>query len=358
MKLRLISFLFFIALGFNLHAQKNISFHADGPMDGIYLFQNLEDYKLDTLEFKDGTASLKKKVDRLTPFAFARMTPRAYCLIFLEPNSDLRIDLKSTDLTITKVNGSGAQTKYQNFLASQAALQQASQVVQAQYKVPGSNQDSLGNVIAYMNLQLNASFIDFVNENKSSNMASYMIYDITVRNPNIGSEDLKGLYDKLDDKGKATHFGKLINQHLTKLTSLEIGNFAPDFTLKDRAGKSHSLSDLKGKYVLLDFWASWCGPCVQEIPNLKNAYAKYKVKGFEILSVSIDRDINKWQTALDKYQMGWLHVLDTGDENAITQTKYLVPTIPRTVLINKEGMIIGKDYRGASLEQVLEEIFK
>lgn len=133
---------------------------------------------------------------------------------------------------------------------------------------------------------------------------------------------------------------------------------APEIALNNPEGRQIKLSSLRGKYVLIDFWASWCAPCRAENPNVVRLYNKYKDKGFTIYSVSLDNDKAKWKEAIEKDGLVWPnHVSDLLQWNSSLPQLYEFTGIPHTVLLNKEGKIIGVGLRGASLEQKLEEIF-
>ncbi|WMJ74289.1 TlpA disulfide reductase family protein [Cytophagaceae bacterium ABcell3] len=136
------------------------------------------------------------------------------------------------------------------------------------------------------------------------------------------------------------------------------GKKAPDFALTDPEGNEISLSDLQGKYVLLDFWASWCNPCRQENPNLVKAYQKFNKKNFEIFSVSLDQKEDAWLRAIKKDNMTWKHASDLGGWQSSVVPKYELEGIPATFLLDPEGNIIARDLRGDALEKKLEEVLK
>ncbi|MEL7119736.1 MAG: TlpA disulfide reductase family protein, partial [Bacteroidota bacterium] len=148
-----------------------------------------------------------------------------------------------------------------------------------------------------------------------------------------------------------------LNQLIEQQRAFMIGGVAPDFSQNTPKGEAMKLSDLRGKVVLVDFWASWCGPCRRENPNVVRLYNQYKEQGFDILGVSLDRDKSRWLGAIEKDGLTWNHVSDLkGWQNAVAKM-YNVSSIPQTLLIDQEGRILAKNLRGPALEQKLAEIF-
>ena len=142
-----------------------------------------------------------------------------------------------------------------------------------------------------------------------------------------------------------------------KKLGIEIGSKAPEIALSDLNGKIIKLSSLKGKVVLIDFWASWCRPCRAENPNVVRLYKKYKNKNFTIFSISLDQDKNKWIDAINQDKLSWPnHVSELSGWRSTSATKYGVSSIPKTFLIDKNGIIIGYDLRGEALENKLSEL--
>lgn len=144
---------------------------------------------------------------------------------------------------------------------------------------------------------------------------------------------------------------------LKKRNFLKPGTEAPDITLNNPEGQPVSLSSLRGQYVLIDFWASWCKPCRIENPNVVKVYNKYKDDGFEIYGVSLDQDKNRWVNAIKQDGLEWLQVSDLRSWNSIAGKLYNVTSIPFTVLLDKEGKVIQTNLRGAALEAKLADIF-
>ncbi|WP_425392411.1 TlpA family protein disulfide reductase [Ekhidna sp.] len=152
------------------------------------------------------------------------------------------------------------------------------------------------------------------------------------------------------------HVESLISQVSAK-KSLAIGKEAPEIALQNPEGEIITLSSLRGKYVLVDFWAAWCRPCRAENPNVVRVYNEYSDENFEILGVSLDRTREKWLGAIEQDGLPWLHVSDLKYWRSQAAIDYQVNAIPATFLIDPEGKIIAKNLRGASLEAKLKEIF-
>ena len=134
------------------------------------------------------------------------------------------------------------------------------------------------------------------------------------------------------------------------------GKPAPDFSLPDVNGKDISLASFKGKYVLVDFWASWCGPCRQENPNVVKAYNEFKDKNFTIVGVSLDKDKDAWQQAIQHDQLTWTQISDLKYWNSKAVDVFKFEGIPFNILIDPQGKIIAQELRGDALEARLKEV--
>ncbi|MGZ3861767.1 MAG: redoxin family protein [Bacteroidia bacterium] len=194
-----------------------------------------------------------------------------------------------------------------------------------------------------------------VDKNSSSLAALVGIQQLT---PDNYMDLYKKVYKDLSARFPGSKYLYNLKKNVESYSNLMEGSEAPDFTMATMDGKPLKLSSLRGKVVLIDFWASWCGPCRKENPNVVNVYKKFHSKGFEILGVSVDDKADKWKEAVAKDGLPWIHVSDLQGWNNEAVLMYGVDAIPFTVLLDKEGKIIAKGLRGAKLEEKLEEIFK
>ena len=166
----------------------------------------------------------------------------------------------------------------------------------------------------------------------------------------------KELRDALVGRYANNEFVKHLDQKLRSVVM--VGMDAPDIALPDSAGVVRRLSDLRGKVVLIDFWASWCGPCRMENPNVVRVYQKYHDKGFEVFSVSLDNSREKWVQAIKKDNLLWPnHVSDLKGWSSAGGKLYGISSIPATVLVDRDGKVLARNLRGPKLEQQLKEIF-
>jgi len=202
----------------------------------------------------------------------------------------------------------------------------------------------------------NTALANYLLANKDD-LSVLMFIDMFPRDKNqaLQSEIIRALYEKYP---KQPIVAERYKKETSSATSTSVGAMAPDLAFENPEGKIMKLSDLRGKVVLLDFWASWCRPCRIENPNVVKTYHKYHDKGFEVYSVSLDRDKASWVKAIEADGLIWPnHVSDLGFWQSQAAKIYGVSAIPATFLIGKDGRIIAKNLRGAALENALKELF-
>ena len=196
---------------------------------------------------------------------------------------------------------------------------------------------------------------ELLQANGGSFVAAYVI---TNSMRQVGLERLRERYNYLTDEVKSGAYGNVIAQQIALYESLEVGGTAPDFTAMTPEGDTLSLHSVKGKVKLLDFWASWCAPCRQENPNVLKLYQKYRSKGLEIISFSLDNDPKAWKKAIEEDGMIWKHFSDLKAQGSPIAAMYNLMSVPYTILLDENNKIVGKNLRGAQLQKKVAELLK
>ena len=179
---------------------------------------------------------------------------------------------------------------------------------------------------------------------------------LAVMSTTFGKEKTAELFNKLTSRVKNSDDGKMVEQYLLLNKELKIGDKFVDFEMMDSNGQQRKLSELQGKIVLLEFWASWCGPCLRDIPYLKETYEKYNKYGFEIFAVSLDNNKENWLKAIEKNNLIWTHVTELKHEGNTAEFIYGVSAIPDNFLIDENGIIRARYLRGDKLDKALKKM--
>ncbi len=221
--------------------------------------------------------------------------------------------------------------------------------------VTDSLREAVGNKFQTMQKSRTDGIIKFVSTNEGS-PASYYAVIFLFQEPNFSL--MQVAYDKLKVTLPNSKYTNDLKTTIESIAPLEVGGLAPEISLRNMEGGEIKLSSLRGKIVLIDFWASWCGPCRKDNPHVVELYKQYKSKGFAIYGVSLDDNADKWKAATIKDGLTWIHVSDLKGWQNTAAKKYQVNSIPFTVLLDKNGRIIAKGLRGEELDSKLAELFK
>jgi peroxiredoxin len=294
---------------------------------------------------------------------FSNLDKSTDALSFYIEKGNMTIATSTDSISKAEITGSIINDDNKKLMAQLRPIQQAAQklYIEANSATPEQQnsadfQSSLENKRKGLEQQQTASLEKFIRENPKSYLSLLALSSL---GPKMDPSELEPLYNGLSQNLKNMEGGKMIEKSINALKPIELGAIAPDFTQNDVDGNPVSLSSFRGKYVLIDFWASWCGPCRQENPNLVKAYNKFKSKNFTVLGVSLDRADAKssWIAAIKTDSLTWTQVSDLNFWNNKVAILYAVQSIPHNFLIDPNGKIIAKDLRGSDLDAKLTQIF-
>lgn len=279
--------------------------------------------------------------------------------LFLE-NSVISVDANLENLREAKVVGSANNDVIVAFGESQKSIQEKQQAMYQEYQkaMQSKNQtaaDSIRGEFDKSEEAKNAANIEFVKANANIVAAGFIAQRISGQ---MEVKEMEDLYNVLGENAKLSSYGVKINEKIETMKKVAIGQSAPDFTLNTPEGTPLSLSSLKGKVVLIDFWASWCGPCRRENPNVVKMYNELHPKGVEVLGVSLDDNKEKWLKAIKDDGLVWNHVSDLKGWSSSAAKLYGVNGIPATVIVDKNGIIVAKNLRGEELKAAIEKLLQ
>ncbi len=277
-------------------------------------------------------------------------------LTFFGEDTSIQITADKDSVDKATVSGSASQALYEAYTKMMKPLKMQEREVDKEYKAAYDNKDkalmdSLDKVGSKIDTEEHQAILSYIQSNPSSIIGAWAVSRNMLYDPDIAV--LKKTLATFTPAVQQSSYGKMIGQTIEMTEKFAVGKTAPDFTMNDTAGKPVSLSSFKGKYVLVDFWASWCGPCRRENPNVVAAFEKYKGKSFTILGVSLDDDKASWLKAISKDNLAWTQVSDLkGWKNAVS-VQYGIRAIPSNFLLDPDGKIIGHNLRGDELAGVL-----
>lgn len=286
----------------------------DKPFDTTYIINNTFRFDIEPI---DGYNLFFMRIDKLKG--------KRRDFLFID-NSDIEIDLRDRDFDSAIIKGGQIQNQRMEFL-----------------KEANSK---------YMSV---VDKVDFIKRHKNYEYSAHMLLEMKFKMKN---DEIQKLYDGFDEKVKSSKYGKIISRYLKHSKDFTKGVETVDFTLKDVNGQNINLNSFRGKYVFLDFWGSWCGPCRAKHPFYSEMYEKYKNQGFEIVSVSLDKDVNKWKKAMNEDKINWTSLIDTSSFNGDIALTYKIFSVPIGYLIDREGKVIERIFNGQLYESTLEQLFK
>jgi len=317
--------------------------------------------KLDSAELKSGECQFTGKVKNPELYYLSVSSKNERLPFFIE-NSVISISGSGDSIDKSKISGSMTQDELQKIQDKLEAMDKEAMIIYNQSMElvkAGENvkSDSLMKLANDAFAKIDQEQKDYIKSNPASFVSPYILSQVYY---DMEPEVLDGFLSGLDPKLDSVAMVVTLKERVSKLKTVAVGQMAPDFTMNDVAGNPVKLSDIyaKNEFTLVDFWASWCGPCRRENPNVVATYNSYKTKGFGVFGVSLDQDKEKWLKAVADDQLTWPHVSDLKGWKNEAAALYAVNSIPSNLLVDKTGKIIGRNLREDKLREKMAELLK
>ncbi|MCY1524609.1 Thiol-disulfide oxidoreductase ResA [compost metagenome] len=325
--------------------------------DGTWLYLELPtpDKQIDSSKVVNGKFSFSGKIAEKSANVILHTSKYQDYVFFWLENKNISISLKQGEFKKASVKGSITQLENEKLRQLQAPIDKKEDSLTNLLKA--TTQENIKNDLREQLKAVRAEAVQFdisYVKNNPNSMIAVNILDIY--SSTWGREKTSELYQNLSPSIKSTSFGKNINNFISLNKNIKVGDRFADFEQMNTKGEMVKLSAIKGKYILLEFWGSWCGPCREENPNLVKTYNLFKDKGFNILGVAADDNKAQWLKAIKDDQLPWENVSDLKGDKNVAALIYGINAYPTNFLINEEGVIIAKNLRGDALSKKLVEL--
>ena len=338
-----------------------------GKVNGIksgtlYLLAQSSEEESDTVgscKIKKGKFELKATVDEPV---FAQLVVGGFTggfTLFVEPG--VKYDAYLSDDADYYIRGGELNTRYTAHMKASDSLRAVVNGLQERYDACRAERKFRSASLVNDSLKreqenLRALTQNFLAANDNVILAYTIYSNIVMRNS--GFKESRGMYNSMGEGAKATQFGRIIKERIDRLSKTDSGAKAPDFTLNDVAGNPVTMSEVKGKIKIIDFWASWCGPCRLNNPALKEIYAEFHGKGLEIIGVSLDEEKEDWEFAIEKDGLSWVNVSSLKGWECEVARLYNVKGVPALFILDENNNIIATGLRDEQLKIFLLENLK
>lgn len=337
---------------------------AEGAADGDTVFlqkQTEEGFEaLDSVVVKNGTFEFKGNPDSVAVsryVTYMKGDTRMAAMVFVE-KGNIQVNLSPNE---SRVSGTPNNDTYQNFMDEYQRIgkemNEMYQKAKADTLLTEAQQDSIMKVLDQKETEGLDRIYQLVSENIGSAAGVQLL---TMFSSSFEVDKVKPLLEKIPAAFANDERVKALKEYMETVAKTAVGQKFIDFTLNTPEGNPVKLSDFvaANNYTLIDFWASWCGPCRMEMPNVVAAYAKYKTKGFGVVGVSLDNNAESWKKAIKDLNITWPQMSDLKGWQCEAAGLYGIRAIPATLLVSKDGTIVARDLRGEDLEAKLAELMK
>ncbi|WP_339889420.1 TlpA disulfide reductase family protein [uncultured Flavobacterium sp.] len=321
---------------------------------------------LDTAVVESEKFKFDGKLKEGVELAFVRIETLNGSVPLVLENGDISVEFNKDTIQNSKIGGTKNNDKFQLYNNESQVIYKKMMKFQEvnQQKMSDAQQTQDTATVSVLMKEYNKFQDDmnvqskaFITKNPDAFISALLLENFLMRSY-LTPEEVKGYYEKLDKSIVDTKSGKNIKKMIDALTSVNIGSVAPDFSAPSPDGKMISLKESMGKVTLIDFWASWCGPCRQENPNVVAMYNELHEKGLNIIGVSLDKEgeSQKWKDAIAKDGLTWNHISNLKHWKEPIAEQYNVKSIPATFLLDASGKIVAKDLRGEELKAKVKEL--
>lgn len=354
-------------IGFTISCTNNNSYTINGTINHddnkIYLSQYIDGEEIisDSTISKDGKFTFSGYVDFPEVFYISFKDIKSKVSVFIEPSIiNLNLTADTNDNIESEITGSLSQKTYDSFNKQMESFEEIDKnIYEKIYKTAKEEKDEeklnfADSLFTKNNDSKKEFLISYAFNNNASVVSAYIVFRKSYL---FNLKTLDSITTNFEKSIHNSRYYTYLSQRVDILKKVDIGQTFVDFTLNDTSGNPVNLSSLKGKYFLMDFWASWCGPCRRENPNVVSVYKDYKNKGFDIIGISFDNNEAKWKQAIIDDSLSWTQVSDLKGWKCEAGKLYGVRSIPHSVLVDPDGIIIAKNLRGEKLREKISEIF-
>ena len=320
----------------------------------VYIFDRDKGQNIDSAVIENGAFTFTGQID--TAVLCLTQVGRKYYTTFMLENGTIQLNME----TPNSASGTPLNETFSSYIQEEKRISELFQNKMKEIREQEQDKSKVQELTkTYYDNEYKPAYMamlkDFIDKNQDNYIGAFALQNLSnFMNP----EEMESIIAQSSAFIQSRNIIRKLSQRITNLKKTAVGQPFTDFTVETEDGKKVSLSDYVGKenYVLVDFWASWCGPCRREMPNIVEAYAKYKGKNFEIVGVSLDQDADKWKDAIKKLNITWPQMSDLkGWQNEGAQL-YAVNSIPHTMLVDADGTILARGLHGEKLQTKLEEV--